>query len=324
MKILITGGLGCIGSEAAKWLLKNTDAQLMLTSRDTSPNRVARVFHGVDHSRVEVLQLDMCNEAALAKLFQEHALTHVVHMAALQTPDCNKHRDLGLQINLAGTQFLIEAMKQFGSQVERFLFASSIAVYGPRANYPSGVVPMLADPDPVNVYGVWKLAGEQLSKIFWQDTGIPTISVRPGVLYGPGRDAGLTSTPTTAMKCVALGREYEIPFSNKQDYLFAPDVGAALGNMLTEPYDGYDAFTLPSRTVETKTMVQAIEDAARELGLSAQCSISIGDETVPFICDLDYQPFMEAFPKTPHTSLEAAVKHSIEVFRFQAEQGWLI
>ena len=176
MKILITGGLGCIGSEAAKWLLKNTDANLTLTSRDTSAERVARVFYGIDHSRVEVIQLNVCDEDSLNGLFEEQEFTHVVHMAALQTPDCNKHRDLGLQINLAGTQFLIEAMKKHGSKIQRFLFASSIAVYGPRANYPAGRVPMLAAPDPVNVYGVWKLAGEQLSNIFWQDTGIPTIS----------------------------------------------------------------------------------------------------------------------------------------------------
>ena len=324
MKVLITGGLGCIGSEATKWLIRNTSADIIVTSRDTASQRVGRVFHDVDCSRIEVIQLDMCDAGAMLAFFEANPITHVVHMAALQTPDCNKYRDQGLQINLAGTQHLIEAMKAAGSQLRRFLFASSIAVYGPRANYPGDVVPMLAEPDPVNVYGVWKLAGEQISKIFSLDTGVPTISVRPGVLYGPGRDAGLTSTPTTAMKHVALGKDYQIPFTNKQDYLYAPDVGAALGNMLVESFNGYSAFTLPSHTVDTQTIVNSIEKAADELGIREGSEISIGDETVPFICDLEYEPFLKAFPNTPHTALDVAVRNSIEVFQNQVARGWLM
>lgn len=321
--ILVTGGYGCIGAEASKWLLRNSDASVVICSRSVSDERTQRVFHDVEHGRLTIVRLDMTDQKALEELLTRQQITRVVHLAALQTPDCNAHRNLGLQINLAGTLNLVEAAKAVGVRLERFIFASSIAVYGPRASYPAGLVPMLAEPNPVNLYGIWKLAGEQVSKLFCQETGIPTLSVRPGVLYGPGRDAGLTSSPTTAMKHLALGRAYQIPFRSRQDYLFAPDVGAALGMAVMEPFEGYGVFTLPSWTLTTGEIVESMRRAAAGLGLADRFQITVGNDEVPFICDLEYEPFVKAFPKVPHTPLDEAVQKSLEVFLEHARRGWI-
>ncbi|MGI9473747.1 MAG: NAD-dependent epimerase/dehydratase family protein [Rubripirellula sp.] len=322
-RYFITGGLGCIGAETTKWLLKQTSDDIYLCGRDVSDARVKRVFADADLTRLQALEADVTDQASLSRILSDHKITHVVHLAALQTPDCNKHRRLGLEINLGGTQNLIEAMKQNLATVQRFVFASSVAVYGPRNHYSQDRIPMLAEPCPVNVYGAWKLAGEQISRLFAEEAGVPTISLRPGVLFGPGRDAGLTSTPTTAMKNVALNIPYQIPFINRQDYLYAPDVGAAFGNALIESHEGYGAFTLPSHSLKTEQVVDAIRRGAERLGVAEQCDISIGDQSVPFICDLDYQPFCDAFPRTPHTPFEDAVEASIATFLSQAAKGWL-
>jgi len=321
--ILITGGYGCIGAETAKWLLRNSDAAVVICSRTVNAARSERVFHDVNRSRLTFSEADVSDQRRLERILTEQEITDVVHMAALQTPDCNAHRDLGLQINLAGTQNVIEAMKASGRALRRYIFASSIAVYGPRAAYPPGRVPMLAEPLPVNVYGVWKLAGEQISKFFWEETGIPTLSLRPGVLYGPGRDAGLTASPTTAMKCLALGLPFEIPFRSRQDYQYAPDVGGAVGSTVLAPFDGYGVFTLPSRTLETEEIVEGLRQVAGDLGLAGQFKITFGEEEVPFICDLDYEPFTAAFPNIPHTALAQSLRKSLEVFLDQARRGWL-
>lgn len=321
--VLITGGYGCIGAETAKWLLKNSDAAVVICSRTVNSDRSERVFHDADRSRLTFIEADVSDQSLLEQILTEQEITDVVHMAALQTPDCNAHRDLGLQINLAGTQNLIEAMKASGRAFDRYIFASSIAVYGPRAAYPAGRVPMLAEPQPVNVYGAWKLAGEYISKFFWEDTSVPTLSLRPGVLYGPGRDAGLTASPTTAMKCLALGLPFEIPFRSRQDYQYAPDVGGAVGSAVLEPFDGYGVFTLPSRTLETEEIVKVLRKVASDLGLGAQFKITVGEEEVPFICDLDYEPFTAAFSNIPHTALDQAFRESLNVFLEQANRGWL-
>ncbi len=321
--ILVTGGYGCIGAELVKWLLRNTNDEVLLGSRTVNSSRTEKVFHDVDRARITCIELDVSDEHRLREVFAQHEISHVAHLAALQTPDCNAHRDLGLQINLGGTQKILEAIKASGRDLARFVFASSIAVYGARASYPQERVPMMAQPQPVNVYGTWKLASEQISEFFCDDTGIPTVCLRPGVLYGPGRDAGLTSTPTTAMKCVALGLPYEIPYRTRQDYLYAPDVGAAFGNALMEPFAGYGIFTLPARTIGMQDFVAAMRQAAQDVGLASQFRITFGTDEVPFICELEYEPFLEAFPKTPHTSLEVALRESLNVFKEQASKGWL-
>ncbi|MDA7907151.1 SDR family oxidoreductase [bacterium] len=320
---LVTGGLGCIGAETTKWLLKNTTANVVICGRDVRPARVARVFHDITRTRLKVIAVDVANEQLISDTIQNEGITHVIHLAALQTPDCNQHRDLGMQINLGGTQNLIEALKRHRSQIERFVFASSIAVYGPRAFYPEGLVPVDAVPNPVNVYGAWKLAGENITRIFNEETGIDSISLRPGVLFGPGRDAGLTSSPTTALKSVALGIPFEIPFCNRQDYLYAPDVGAAFGHATLGHFTGYSAFTLPSHTVNTSRFVSSIKSASKTLGIKSQCSLRIGKQVVPFICDLAYDTFHSAFPNAPHTDLDAAVLASLRTFQQQTERGWL-
>lgn len=321
--ILITGGYGCIGAETAKWLLRSSDASVVICSRTVSDDRTEQVFHDVERDRVTAIKVDVTDQQVLQEVLLKQQVTHVVHLAALQTPDCNAYRNLGLQINVGGTLNLIEAMKASGLRLKRFVFASSIAVYGARASYPAGRVPMLAEPRPVNVYGAWKLAAEQLSRLFGEETGIPTLSLRPGVLFGPGRDAGLTSSPTTAMKQLALGRPYEIPFRSRQDYLFAPDVGAAFGNAVLEPFDGHGVFTLPSRTLTTAEVVASMRRAAADMGLADRFQITVGDQEVPFICDLDYEPFLQAFPNVRHTPPDEAVQKSLEVFLKHARLGWI-
>ena len=74
---------------------------------------------------------------------------------------------------------------------ERFVFASSTAVNGPRELYSEdGVRP--EDPlQPFNLYGYWKIAGEGMAQAYHQESGVSTVSLRLATTYGPGRDHGL-------------------------------------------------------------------------------------------------------------------------------------
>ncbi|MCA9190547.1 MAG: NAD(P)-dependent oxidoreductase [Planctomycetales bacterium] len=323
MQVLVTGGYGCIGAETVKWLLRNSDARVIVASRQVSEQRTERVFDSEDRTRIEAVTLDIAAPAQLVNLLNSRSVTHVVHLAALQTPDCNANRNQGLQTNLAGTQNLLEAVKQASGVVRRVVFASSIAVYGPRSAYPVGVVPMDVEPQPVNVYGVWKLAAEHVCRLFQQETGIPTVCLRPGVLYGPGRDLGLTSSPTTAIKCVALNLPYEVTFRTQQDYLFAPDSGAVFGNVLLSDYDGFGVFTMPRETINTYQFVEYLRIAAEHWRVAENVRIRVSDGEAPFICELDYQPIMDAFPSLKQTPIAQGIRQSLGTFLKQVQRGWL-
>ncbi|MEM9645363.1 MAG: NAD(P)-dependent oxidoreductase [Planctomycetota bacterium] len=320
-RVLVTGGYGCIGAATVQWLLQHSDASVVVCGRHVSMVRTKQVFGDQDSSRLTIAELDVRDQSRLAELMQQHDMTHVVHLAGLQTPDCNRYRDLGLQVNLGGTQNVVEAIKEYGRNVERFVFASSMAVYGPRSNYPSGLVSAEAAPKPVNVYGTWKLAGEQLTRLLHQETGIETISLRPAALFGPGRDAGLTASPTTAMKHVAMGRPFEIPFANRQDYQYVPDVGAAFGNAILRPFRGHHCLTLPGHCLESRELVDAMRSAARQLGIPAPFQITVGTDVVPFICEVDSQPFSDLFSEVPLTHMKQAVLETIEYYLRQVRQG---
>ncbi len=322
-RILVTGGCGCIGVPTVRWLLANTPGEIVVGSREVSAQRTQRLFPNDDGSRLKFVGLDVRERQQLEDVLETSEITHVIHLSGLQTPDCNAHRDLGLQTNLAGTQNLIEAIKSRRRSLQRFVFASSIAVYGPRNSYQGTRVPMLAEPAPVNVYGAWKLAGEHISRVFSLETGIPTISLRPGVLFGQGRDAGMTATPTTAMKALVLGKPFEIPFRSRQDYLYATDVGAAFGHAVTAPFAGYGVFTLPAWTADTAEFIAVMRRAAVAAGLDENFAITAGTADVPFICDLEFEPFLQAFPGTPHTPLARAIQESLSVFSQQRDHGWL-
>lgn len=322
-KVLVTGGYGCIGAETVKWLLLNTDAEIVIASRTVNAERTARVFHGFGPDRLQMISLDISKADQVNDLFSAHGFSQVIHLAAFQTPDCNAHRDMGLQINLAGTQHLIEAIKQSSQAVERFVFASSIAVYGPRAQYPPGVVSSESEPAPGAPYGIWKLAGEQLSRVFHQETGVPTICLRPAVLYGLGRDLGLTSSPTTAMKHVVQGIPYTIPFCSRQDFQFAPDVGAAAGITAVDSFDGFGVYTLPSHCLSIAQMVEMIQEIAKQIEGVDDPQISVGDQEVPFICDLESQRIMDQFPSIPHTAISDGIKRTLETFCLHHKLGWL-
>jgi len=125
------------------------------------------------------------------------------------------------------------------------------------------------------------------------------------------------------MKCLALGLPFEIPFRSRQDYLYAPDVGGAVGSAVLGTFDGYGVFTLPSLTLKTDEIVEALRQAAGDLGLAGQFKITVGEGEVPFICDLDFEPFTVAFPQAPHTPLDQALRNSLEVFLDQVQRGWL-
>ncbi|RMF38455.1 MAG: NAD(P)-dependent oxidoreductase [Planctomycetota bacterium] len=319
--VWITGGLGCIGAHATRYLLDQTECQVVISARRADPDRLRRVLGLTQHPRLSVERLDITDPQEIAGVLTRHSITRVIHLAALQTPDCQANRDLGLQTNLAGTQHLLEAIKRHGDRVQRVVFASSIAVYGHRSEYPPGPLPETIEPRPVNVYGVWKLAAEHLCRIFVDETGISTVCLRPGVLFGPGRDRGLTSTPTTAMKHLVKGHPYTIPFRNRQDYLYAPDVGAQFALTAVRPWTGFGVFTLPSHTVAMAELVEVIQQAAKAIGLPGGVNIGIGADEVPFICDLQYDAFTRHFPGAPHTPLRQAIEATLSTFATMHRQS---
>ena len=88
---------------------------------------------------------------------------------------------------------------------------------------------MAGDPSghPSTHYGVYKFANEGTARIYGADDGIPSVGIRPYVVYGVGRDQGMTSSPTFAMLAAAVGRPWTISYSGTSHLQLASDTAAA-------------------------------------------------------------------------------------------------
>jgi len=110
-----------------------------------------------------------------------------VHLAALQVPFCRADPPLGARVNVVGTVNVFEAASK--RKLSHVVYASSIAVFD-AAGTLSG--------HPETQYGVYKRDNESTAAVFFAESGVSSIGLRPHTVYGVGRDQGLTSAPTVA------------------------------------------------------------------------------------------------------------------------------
>ena len=235
MRVLVTGSTGCIGSHAVRILL-DEGAEVFGFNRSVPEDPPSG-----NHTH---LTGDLSDPESVSRAVKDVQPTRVLHLGALQTPDCRDYPMRGMEVNLLGTAYLFRACGELERPLDRLVFASSSAVNGPRSLYgPEGVRP--EDPyQPFNLYGYWKVAGEGMAQAFHQASGSSTVSLRLATTYGPGRDRGFTAAMTSAMKAVAKGESFEIPYRGKEHYHFSHDVGAGFARAVIDPFEGYGTFNL--------------------------------------------------------------------------------
>src|SRR6266436_4573957 len=164
MNVLLTGGYGCIASWIARALLKRGDAVWSYDLKE-DPKRLRLILDEQDVQRVRFVQGDVTDLPRLREALEANAITHVVHLAGLQVPTCRADPILGARVNVIGTLAVFEAVRLMGDQIERLVYTSSAAVFGPREAYP--VVPLSDDVPlrPATHYGFFKVCNEGNAKV---------------------------------------------------------------------------------------------------------------------------------------------------------------
>ncbi len=318
-RVLVTGSTGCIGSAAVDWLLADGAEEVIGLNRNLPAAEPA-------DSRLRFRAADVSDEESLRAVLRETQPTHVLHLAALQTPDCRDYPMRGLEVNLVGTANLFKACaEELKTPLQRFVFASSGAVYGPRSLYGAEGV-LSEDPyQPFNLYGYWKIAGEGMAQAFHQATGTATVSLRLATTYGPGRDRGYTAAGTRALKATALEAPFEVPYRGHEHYHFSRDVGAGFGCALLRPFQGYGAYNLRGTSRRIEEFLDLVREAAEARGLGGRFQVTVSPEAeeTPFVYELNDDATLAAFPDMPLTDLSRGVSESLDYFLQAAEKGEL-
>jgi nucleoside-diphosphate-sugar epimerase len=278
-----------------------------------------QVMDEPEYRQVEFVPGDVTDLPALRGALERHGISHLVHLAGLQVPVCRADPVLGARVNVIGTLVVFEAVRQLRGQVGRLVYASSAAVFGaPAADAPGP----LGDDGPLRPtthYGVFKCCNEGNARVYYQDHGLSSVGLRPWTVYGVGRDFGMTSEPTRAIKAVALGRPYHISYGGVQDLQFADDVANAFIRALEAPAAGAKAYNLRGDVADLPTFCRTLAAVAPE----AARLVTHGDTQLPIAYNLSDDQFQRDLGPLPKTSLREGIRQTLERFRQLLAEGRL-
>src|SRR5580692_2769902 len=257
MRVLITGGYGFIGA----WIIRNLLArgdQVWVFDLKEDPRRLRQILPEVEVRKVEFVQGDVTDLVALRTAIGKNSISHIIHLAGLQVPTCRADPMLGAKVNVLGTLAVFEAVKSVGDQIKRLVYASSAAVFGGPDKYPAGSLSDDVLLVPSTHYGVFKCCNEGNARIYFQDSGLSSVGLRPWTVYGVGRDFGMTSEPTRAIKALALGRRCHITYGGFQDLQHVDDVAKTFVRCVEAPYQGAKSYNLRGHVVDLPALHAAL------------------------------------------------------------------
>ena len=312
-RFFVTGALGCLGAWVVRNLIRD-DHHVTVYDLGSSMHRLELVMEPDEIARINFVQNDITDTEAVSRAVQSSGANRIIHLAALQVPFCKANPPLGAAVNVVGTVNVFEAAKQ--AAISPVVYASSMAVYGGADLYG----PEVKDGDPfhpLNLYGVYKEANEGTARIYWQDDGIASLALRPYTVYGPGRDQGMTSTPTLAMLAAARDEAFHISFGGTCGYQYADDVARTFIAFSRLSHEGASVFNVRGSVAHMSEIVDAIVDAEP----SAAGRITYEDTPLPFAEAQDEQPLQGLLNEVPHTSLKVGVADTIALFKRALARG---
>jgi nucleoside-diphosphate-sugar epimerase len=318
MNVLLTGGYGCIGSWITKNLLDRGE-RVWIYDLKEDPKRMRLIMEESQIRQVAFVQGDVTDLACLTEVMKQHAISHVVHLAGLQVPVCRADPILGAKVNVIGTLAVFEAVRALPGQIKRLVYTSSAAVFGPPEHYAKGPLADDVPLTPSTHYGVFKCTNEGNARIYFQDFGIASVGLRPWTVFGVGRDFGMTSEPTKAIKSLALGRPYHITYGGWQDYQYVDDVAKITIRCLEAPYQGAKSYNLRGHVADLATFHKAL----CEVDPAAAKLITFGERQIAIAYDLDDAALERDLGPMPRTPLVEGIRRTLEQFRKLNAEGRL-
>lgn len=180
MRILVTGGLGHIGSKLIREYADRDDIELIRILDNLSTQRYCSLFNLPNNVKYEFIEGDINNIELIRKAVKDIDL--VIHLAAItDAPSTINNRELTFKVNYEGTWNVLNAA--INANVRRFLYPSTTSVYGET----EGIVDEKSDESvykPASPYAESKLKAEKLIQEIARENGFPAIILRKGTIFG--------------------------------------------------------------------------------------------------------------------------------------------
>lgn len=245
MKILITGGAGFIGCNLIRWIIENTEDDVVNVDKLTYAGNLASLKELENSPRYEFRHLDICDDGGIREVFEDLRPDAVMHLAAESHVDrsIDGPREF-IQTNLVGTFTLLHAARRYFDELAeedkkrfRFLHVSTDEVYGSLG---------LEDPafsettpyDPHSPYSASKAGSDHLARAWYSTYGLPVLITNCSNNYGPYQFPEKL-IPVVILKAL---RGEQIPIygkgENVRDWLYVTDHANALHSVLMKGTPG--------------------------------------------------------------------------------------
>ncbi|MCS1408619.1 MAG: dTDP-glucose 4,6-dehydratase 2 [Verrucomicrobia subdivision 3 bacterium] len=238
MKILVTGGAGFIGSNLVRYLVQQTDNQVLCLDKLTYAGNLQSLAEIAEDKRYAFTQIDIADAIAVRNAFQEYHPDVVMHLAA------ESHVDRSIdgpgefiQTNVCGTFNLLQVALSYWTEIGkpesfRFLHVSTDEVYG-SLGFDDSPFTETTPYDPHSPYSASKAASDHLARA-WHDTyGLPVIVTNCSNNYGPYQFPEKL-IPVVILKCL---RRESVPVYGKgehvRDWLYVGDHVTALHQVVS-------------------------------------------------------------------------------------------
>jgi nucleoside-diphosphate-sugar epimerase len=309
----MTGALGCIGAWTVKALVERGESPVAFDV-SSDRRRLEAIMSRAELDRVTFVHGDITSGRAVREALERSGAERVIHLAGLQVPGCRQDPVAGAHVNVIGTLNVFEAARATG--LARVVYASSAAVFG----LADEAVDESVAPAPLTHYGVFKQANEGNARVYFNDCGLSSIGLRPFSVYGVGRDAGLTSDPTRAIKAALVGRRFHIRFGGTSDFIYVADAAAAFIACADGGPDGAHVFNLHGETQAVDAVIRIIDG---ELPPESRGLITSGGPPIPMPPALDDSALRNALPSLPRTGLRDGMRETTARFAALRDEGRL-
>ncbi len=316
-RFLITGAKGFIGAWIVKTLVERGERPWVF-DLDRESHRLRALLTDEQMETVVFLQGDVTRLDDLDRAVAGNGISHIIHLAALQVPACAADPPRGAQINVIGTLNAFEVARRRRDLVKRVVYASSGAVFGPEEFY-GGTVGEGAPLRPGTHYGVFKQANEGNARVYFETEGILSVGLRPWAVYGVGRDQGITSGPTKAIKAGVLGRPYTIRFTGGLDLQYVNDTARIFLRSAEAPLTEAKVYTLRGTVIRMEEFLRTL---ARMLPRSHD-RIRAEGQQLPIAYDLGDTALVHDLGEAPRTPLEQGIAQTAEIFERLERDGRL-
>jgi UDP-glucose 4-epimerase len=227
MKVLITGGMGVIGSETCRRFVQEGHRPVIF-ARHRDESLIGDIIDKVDIELGDVLDFPR-----LLDTIKRHKVTHIAHTAGFVGAVSAANPALSVQVNVMGMVNVLEAARLF--EVRRVVYTSAKGVYGdvsgPFAHPTYAPLPESYPKNPTRIYDAAKLMGEHTAIYYQKHLGVDAVVLRFATTYGPGKTArhGAMGATSRIVENPFNGLPFEVAAGGDQHDDFIYNKDSALG-----------------------------------------------------------------------------------------------